>query len=461
MFTVEDILKATDAKLIKKSSSTGSYGISIDTRTIMPEEVFLAIEGKVFNGHDFLNEALKKGAAGCIISEDKLSKVADFNNQRPFFLIAASNTYNALGNLAGFHRKKFNIPIVGITGSNGKTTTKDLIASILSEKLNVLKTPGTQNNLIGISLALLKLNSKHQACVLEMGTNFPGEIREIAKIAKPNIGIITNIGPSHLEFLKDLQTVYQEKSAIFTDFEKQDLAIWNGDDPMLADLFHLSKCRSKTFGLRPECDFSASEIKSKEDGFEFLVNDKFKARINILAEHNIYNALCAIAVASEFDIDIPKALEALASFKSPQMRMQLLEVKDILIINDCYNSNPKSMKSAISTLSGFKDRRKILVSGDMLELGEASAYFHHHVGKEAAENSIDIFIGVGELSKEAVQAALKAGMDLKSVLHCENSTEAGRLLLKIVKPKDVVLIKGSRAIKMEQALECFTTYSTR
>jgi len=454
VFTIKEIITATGGRLTEGPDTRKSYKVSTDTRTIAPGDVFIALKGEIYDGHNFIKEAIEKGAAGCIVSRDMRYAAEGF-------FITVASTLKALGHLASYNRKRFNIPIIGITGSNGKTTTKDLIAKVLSVKFNVLKTSGTRNNLVGVPLTLLGLNSGHQVCVLEMGTSFPGEIRKLSQIAAPNIGIITNIGPSHMEFLKDLQAVYKEKSSIFADFRKENLAVWNGDDPMLVDLIHMNKCRLKTFGLRPGCDFQAADIQKKDNNIKFLVNGKFKARLNMLSEHNVYNALCAITIGSEFGIEMPKILKALSDFEPPHMRMQLIEGKDILIINDCYNSNPLSMKSAIKALADFKGRRKILASGDMLELGELSAYFHHYIGELAAKHEIDIFVGVGELSKAAVQSAVQAGMKRDSVCRCKTSKEAGHLLMKIARPGDVILIKGSRAIKMERTLECFTTYSTR
>jgi len=457
MFRLEEILEATGGRLLNRAKADGSYCVSIDTRTIQAGEVFIAIKGDRLDGHDFIQEAFTKGAAGCIIN-----KLTAYSLQltAESFIIIAPNTTRALADLAIYHRQRFDIPVVAITGSNGKTTTKDLTALCLSPRFNILKTKGTLNNIFGVSLTLLRLLPEHEYCVLELGTNAPGEIKQLVEIARPNIGIITNIGPSHLEFLKDLHSVYKEKSALFANFKKDGLAIWNGDDPMLADLFQMTGPRRVTFGMRPECDYQADRIRRRQMGLEFFLNTKVKIRLNTIGTHNVYNCLAAIAAAKEAGVELPDIAKALQTFRPPWLRMQILEARGVLIIKDCYNSNPKSMESAISSLSKFVEKRKILISGDMLELGEAKEYFHHQIGKQTAESPIDLFVGVGELSKEAVQAAIRYGMPSDCVWHCADSTEAGRLLLKIIRPEDVVLIKGSRGIQMEKAIECFTTSST-
>jgi len=454
MFTVEDILKSTNSRLVNGSANEVFSGVSTDSRTINAGDLFLALEGDNFDGHNFLNDCITKGAKGAVVRKGKAYRVPGF------CFIEAPDTLKALGDIASSHRTRFNIPVIGVTGSNGKTTTKDMIAHILGAKYRVLKNQGTFNNHIGVPLTMLKLAPEHEACVLEMGTNHPGEIARLADFARPDIGVITNIGPSHLEFFKDLETVSQAKAEIFHNFTNDRLAIWNADDAMLSGLYQSLNCKKKTFGTVDGCDYQATHIEYFEGGWRFALNGNKLIKIKLLGRHNIYNALAAIAVSDALGVEYDDMFTALMNFSAPSMRMEILEAGGITIINDSYNSNPQSMDSAINVLSGFNaSGRKILVSGDMLELGGLSGYFHQQIGLNVANSAIDIFIAAGRMSKEAVDSAIAAGMNKDSVYYCDDSKTAGKLLLDIAHSGDVVLIKGSRAMKMETV--CSTIYSIR
>jgi UDP-N-acetylmuramoyl-tripeptide--D-alanyl-D-alanine ligase len=455
MFSIEEILKATAGRLISGNPLQYINGISTDSRTIAKGELFIALKGKNFDGHFFINDCITKGAAGVIVSED-----TELFCSKPAFIIKVDNTLKALGDIAHFHRTRFHIPVIGITGSNGKTTTKDMVAAALSAKYKVLKSPGTFNNFVGLPLALLKLNTDHQVCVLEMGTSALGEIARLCEIAKPNIGVITNVGPSHLESFKDIETVSQAKMELFSGFSGNDIAIWNADDPMLSGLYETLKSKKRTFGLSDGCDFRATSIEYVEGGWRFALDESKLVKIKLLGKHNVYNALAALAVGLTLEVDYQHIYTALLNFTTPAMRMEILQIVGVTIINDSYNSNPKSMESAIHVLSSFNTKgRRVLVSGDMLELGAVSNYFHHQLGINVAESGIDIFIGVGSLSQEAAASSVRAGMNKDAVWFCKDSKEAGELLLKILHTGDVVLIKGSRAMNMEKA--CSTIYSIR
>jgi UDP-N-acetylmuramoyl-tripeptide--D-alanyl-D-alanine ligase len=453
MFTIEEIIKATEGRLIKGPARQAIDGISTDSRTVNNGELFVALKGIRFDGHFFIKDCISRGALGLVVSEDEEVDVPEYVS-----VIKVQDSLKALGDIAHFHRMRFDIPIVAVTGSNGKTTTKDMIAQALGSRYKVLKSQGTFNNLIGVPITLLKLNDEHQVCVLEMGTSRLGEIARLAKIARPNIGVITNVGPSHLEFFKDLETVAQAKMELFSGFGKDDIAIWNADDCMLSGLYETLICNKRTFGLANGCDFQATNIEYAESGWRFALNQSKLIKIRLLGQHNVHNALAAIAVVETLGIEYQDIYTALLNFSTPPMRMEILQAGGVTIINDCYNSNPKSMESAIHVLSGFSAAgRKVLVSGDMLELGEISGYFHHQLGLNVAESGIDIFIGVGERSKEATVSAVRAGMNGDCVFFCKDSKEAGELLLKILHSQDVVLIKGSRAMNMEKV--CSTIYS--
>lgn len=450
---ISEITKATNGVLFREGRVKIIRNICIDTRKIKRGDLFLAIKGDKFDGHDFVVEAVKKGASGIVISQSRLKPqlLSSLPNDQAT-IISVVDTTIALGDIASYYRRKFSIPVIAITGSNGKTTTKEMLADILSSKYEILKNEGTENNHIGVPLTLLRLNRKHKAAIIEMGMNHLGEIRRLTGIASPNIGIITNIGPSHLQFLKNLETILQSKCELLENFTKKDLAVLNGDDGLLAQTGQFS-ARKVLFGIYNHSDFTASRIRYKKDGSNFLVNSKYNFELSVPGQHNIYNALAGITVARELGLSYQRIAKALKAFKPPQRRLNIKNLKGIHLIDDCYNSNPVSMRCAISTLTNYAlNRRKIVVSGDMLELGPFSPKFHKDIGRLIAKSGIDYLITVGVLSKHMSGAAVKEGMSRAQVLHFNRSLDAVKTLKSIIQPRDVVLIKGSRAMKMEEII---------
>ena len=445
MFSVEEILKITGGRRDLRGKTF--KGISIDSRTVKKDDLFIAIKGKRFDGHDFINHAFKKGASGAVVSCNIKT------NAKDTLIIKVKDTLKTLGDIALYHRKRFHIPVIGITGSSGKTTVKDMVSHILGKKFPFLKNRGNENNLIGLPMALLGMNKRHKAAVLEMGANHFGEIKRLSHILKPSIGLITNIGFSHLEYLKDKEGVLRAKKEIASSLAKKDVLILNSNDPML--LCIKPKCRVLKFGLKKDNDFYATGIKIWE-GISFALNGRYPLFANLLGKHNLYNMLAAIAVSLQFGIKIPDIREALYDFKLPRMRMEKICVKGINIINDAYNSNPLSLKWAIQTLSDIKAKgRKIAVVGDMLELGSKARFFHKGIGRFIARSSIEFIITVGELSDHTAFAASRAGMNKAKIRSCRNSGEARNILKEIARPGDVVLIKASRALALERIIEEF------
>jgi len=366
--------------------------------------------------------------------------------------VIVPDSLRALGDIAQYHRRKFNIPVIGITGSNGKTTVKELVAHILSAKYNTLKNNGTENNLIGLPLTLLRLKKQHEVAVLEMGANHVGEIKRLSYILRPTIGLITNIGPSHLEYFKDLKTVLKAKSEILSNISRHGSIVLNRDDKFLKQL----PCRLNTitFGIRKKSDFQATNITQIDQKLQFDLNGKIRFKLNLAGRHNIYNALASIAVAQHLKVKIETIRKTLAEFKPLPMRMNLDRIKGINIIDDTYNSNPLSTECAIQFLSNFKTRgKKILVAGDMLELGNRAKYFHQRIGKLTADSLINNLITVGELSSETHSTARKFGMKKETIWRCVSVDNAACILNKITRPGDVVLVKGSRAMGMEKIIK--------
>lgn len=457
MFTVDEILSATQGRWIGGEKKKVVFsGLSIDSRKIKPGELFIALRGDRFNGHDFIGQALEAGAAGVVFSEDRN---LDFKSK---VFIRVSDTLWALQEIARAHRSKFNIPLIAITGSNGKTTTKELAASILAQKYRLLKNEGNLNNHIGVPLTLLRLESTHEVAVIEMGINRPGELTRLGEIAHPQAALITNVGPTHLEFLGDVAGVARAKGELLETLTPQGVAILNIDDEHYSVLASRVKGERITFGLRPEAHVTASELNFYPDrGTTF----KLRMRINqktqegqvalrVMGRHNVYNALAAAAVGLYLGMQLDMIRQGLEDFRPVSMRSQLLELGGFHILNDCYNANPASMRAAIETLAGLGSQgRQIAVLGDMLELGGLSEAAHREMGLAVAKAGIHRLITVGKLAREMACGALSGGMEARRVICCELPEEAGKVLLEIARPGDYILVKGSRGMKMERLIE--------
>lgn len=448
MFEIHELLKATNGRLVSPGKKNLISGISTDSRTIMPGEAFIAIKGDNFDGHGFINTAVKKEAS-CIIKEHDKTRF----KRHKVAVIEVRDTTKALGNIANFHRRKFDIPIIAITGSTGKTTTKEMLAWILSPQFKVLKNQGTKNNHIGLPQTLLGLKKHHDIAIVELGTNHFGEIENLAKICLPSIGIITNIGPSHLEYFHDLNGVFNEKYSLIKNLKGPSVAILNADDRFLKRKARLNTRRPfiLSFGIKNHFDFSASDIKSSSGGLRFSVNEKCKFTLKTLGYHNIYNGLAAIACGRIFGMGYRDMAARLGCFEFPEGRLKVIELKQNRFIDDTYNSNPASLAQALNALENFKTKgEKILVMGDMLELGEVAELFHYQAGKVAAK-VCDKFIAVGKLSKLAIEAAKKSGFNAKNMFSCDTACQAREILFKYISPDkdDIILVKGSRAMKME------------
>ena len=471
--SVQEILKATggiSCTLTQRSVPKRALaknqiisGISTDTRMMKPGEIFIALAGNHFDGHAFVAEALRKGAVGVVVQRSGKNALAaalrsDAAAKNGFFIISVKDTLAAYGDIARYYRKKFTIPLIGITGSNGKTTTKEMACSVLSAKFGVLKNAGTQNNEIGLSKTLLALAPEHDIGVLELGSNHRGEIRRLAQILKPGVGIITNIGPSHLEFLKSVEGVYREKRSLIGALDKGATAIINGDDLFLGRIQGLS-CQKITFGMAASCDVRASAIVRRKGAFIFRVNDRYDFNIKALGIHNIYNALAAIAVGLLFKVDYDAMYTALARYQPIGGRLSLRRFGDIEVIDDSYNANPASVSNALQVLSEYTCAgNRVVVCGDMCELGKDAEQYHTNMGRAAAVMRADYVIAVGRFAETVREAALQHGMSGEQVFACKDRSEAVGLLRKILQPKDVVLVKGSRRIQLDEVVHALSSF---
>lgn len=443
---VREILRITGGKLL--SGSMGSdidlTRVSTDSRTIKQGEFFLALSGPNFCGTDFARNVLKRGASGVIVERPISAK------SRDRIVIKVKDSTSSLQAIAASNRAKFGMPVVCVTGSNGKTTVKDMMASVLSARYNVLKNEGTKNNHIGVPQTLLKLEKGHEACVLELGTNHAGEIRALADIARPTIAVITNVGPSHLEFLKDLEGVYNEKRQVMDFMGKDGLVVLNGDDEFLSKI---DGPRVIKYGFGASNDLTARVLSIDRRGMDFTMNGLGGFRLNLLGRHNVYNALAAAAVALVLGVGTRTIAKALAGYRPTHMRLDTLKINGVEVINDSYNSNPLSLKMALEAIKDRPARARWVVSGDMLELGDEAVRFHKAAGKLIAGSAVEGLFTFGELSKHTLSHAMECGMDKNNLRHCATHEEIADILRKVAKKGDVILVKGSRSMMMEKVIE--------
>lgn len=450
--SIKEIIEATGGHLVSGDVETIITGISTDSRNVNKGCLFIPLVGERFNGHDYIHKALEEGAEAVLSQEEKSA------NGRG--LIRVSDTSKALRDIAAYYRRKFSIPFVGITGSVGKTSTKDMIASAAS-KLNVLKTEGNLNNEIGVPLTIFNLDSTHEAAVLEMGMSGAGEISRLTAIIRPDVAVITNIGMSHIEKLGSRQNILKAKLEVLEGLNPEGLVVLNGDDAMLAGMKDLLKFRTVLYGMDEGVHYRATNICSRgEGGTDFditLGGREYNIHIPVPGVHNVYNALAAVAVGRELGIPMEFIIKGIAAFSPGKMRMDIITSNGIKIINDSYNASPHSMEAAIKVLCEIgRKNRKTAVLGDMLELGDWAENAHLDIGRFASEAGIDIIIGVGMNAKYIVEGAVKAGHLQDKVKYCESNAEALEYLERNKMPGDVILVKGSRGMKMEEIVKGLT-----
>ncbi len=448
---IGEIVEAVKGKLISGDSSTWLADYSIDSRTLKPGDLFFAIRGAHHDGHQFVAEALRRGAKGAIISRE----VELPRELRSANLIIVSDTHQALKELANYFRHKWKVVVVGITGSAGKTTTKEITFDLLKGDCRVKKTPGNYNNLYGLPLGMLSLEKEDEVFVGEMGISEPGEMDKLIEISQPNVGVITNVNPVHLEFFSSVEEIAEEKGKLLVGLRGDRVAIVNSDDPWMPKVLTRFKGRVISFGIRNSSDIMGKDIEWKglEGGtFKVVVNkgegeELFTPLVGI---YNLYNALAAIAVAYHFKVPLTAIKERFARFKGLPMRSRVLRFKEgFTLIDDTYNSNPRALELVLDHFKALTtDGRKIVISGDMLELGEWSEEAHRNAGRLMGNEGIDLLIGVGNLSRKTIEEAQKEGMP-PTLVHFPNSSQVGPFLSSLLREKDLILVKGSRAMKME------------
>ena len=440
---LQEIVKATKGALLKEADVKEIKAVSTDTRKIEEGTMFIALKGEIFNGNNYVLDAFDKGAKIAIVDEVK----CDLNElKEDVTLIKVENTGRALMDLAKFYREKLGLKVVGITGSAGKTSTKDLVAAVLSDKYKVFKTKGNFNNEIGLPLMILELDSTYDVAILEMGMRGLGQIKELAEIASPDLGIITNIGISHIEILKTRENILKAKMEIATFFDKNNTLVVCGNDDFLGALPEAEYKIVKT-GVGENFKIGAKNIALEELSSKFTVYDGEKEEefsLDMPGEHNISNLMLGIAIAKELGVSFEEMKRGLKNIEATSMRLELIKKDGFSILNDCYNSSPVAVKSAIDVMKNIEGKRRIAVLGTMRELGHKSEEAHEEIGKYAKENGIEKVLCFGDFSEN-----IKEGYGEGCTVY-ENKEELIKDLLNIICDGDIILVKASRSLKFEE-----------
>lgn len=456
--TVGQLLEAVHGTLLGGSQDMELTvsGVDTDSRDIHPGSLFIPLVGERFDGHAYITSALEAGAAGCLTARVR----TDYREDK--FYIQVGNTQRALRDLAAWYKNRFQIPFVGITGSVGKTTAKDMIAAVLSVKYKVLKTEGNFNNNIGLPLTLLRLDHTHQVGVLEMGMDKPGEIDYLSDIVRPEVGVITNIGDAHIEKLGSRENIFKAKCELLPNIRKEGgLVVLNADDPMLTTLRGKTPVQAVFCGKAEDADYRAQVTGG--DGVSHIhchvttPNMERDIRIPALGEHMIYPTLIATAVGEHFGLTPDEIEDGIARFVPTRMRMNVIQREgEITILDDSYNANPQSMRAAISVLADTHSSWKVAILGDMFELGPYAPALHAGVGDYLGKRGINCLVAVGKLSEHMAQGARDAGVP--TVYSCANKEEAKAVLPEVVRPDSTILVKASRGMALEELTAQLLTF---
>ena len=442
---LSEIIKAIGGQIYHEGSNFFYNDICIDTRKIQPGNMYVAIKGEVFNGNLFVEEASQKGAAVCIVDEIAF----DIGKLRNSTVILVEDTKKALRELAKYYRSKLNLRVIGVTGSTGKTTTKDLIAAALGAKYKVFKTKGNFNNEIGLPLMIFNLDDSYDIAVLEMGMNNLNEIHRLADIARPDLAVITNIGISHIENLGTRENILKAKMEITDFFNSSNTLIINGENDLLSTVSS-DKYRVITVGFSKVFNYYSENISLSEDSIEYNVVEGCKSlepriHIEVPGKHNVLNSLLAVACCRTFGMEVSDMVKGFESLEATSMRLDIIKTKGYTIINDCYNASPDSMKAALDVQADMKSARNIAVLGTMKELGKEAFNAHKEVAQYAKAKGVDLLISIGEH-----EDAYREGYNYDSCFMHFNTTEAAVEYIKnILRDGDLILFKASRAMKFE------------
>jgi UDP-N-acetylmuramoyl-tripeptide--D-alanyl-D-alanine ligase len=434
-----DIVRAIGAA---KAPAGEVCGYSIDSRTLAPGDVFFALRGENHDGHDFVEDVLAKGAAAAVVDRH-------FHGER---VIEVDNTLAALQALAAWARERWGGKVIGVTGSAGKTTTKDIIAAMLETQMPVGKTVGNFNNHVGLPVSILRMPDDARVAVLEMGMNHADEIRALAGIAKPDIAVVTNVGYAHIEAFDSIEGVAAAKRELVEALAPEGIAVLNADDERVRRFANAHRGDTVLYGLAEDADVRATDIETTAAGSRFRVEGT-TFETSLIGRHGIRNLLSGLAVARLFDIDFAGLREVVRRFAPGKMRGERIERDGITVINDCYNSNPDAAQAMLDVLRGIPAQRHIAVLGEMLELGRWAEPLHRDVGHYAVRCGITVLVGIRGVARSLVDAAAEAGLAKNAAYFFEDPVEAGIRLRDIVRPGDAILFKGSRGTRVEKALE--------
>ena len=457
-FSLDDVIHALQRCTILEQVKTQFTDIVTDTRKIVPGALFVALKGERFNGEDFADQAIEQGAAGVLVGSQFQQPADEFGAT---IIKAVTDTQLAYQQLAAFWRRKFDIPVIAITGSNGKTTTKDMTAAVLSARFPVLKTQGNFNNEIGMPYTLLQMNDMHRAAVVEIGMRGLGQIASLAPFAAPEIGIVTNVGETHIELLGSIENIAKAKAELVEAIPAGGTVILNNDNPYTAAMKAKAKegVRVVTFGIDQDADIKAAALIS-HDGKTFFQcrigrdGEQKQLSIPMLGRHNVSNALAAVAAGYVLGLTVEQIAQGLESLEMTGMRFECRRIGAYNIINDAYNASPMSMEASLATLKELttdKGKRAIAVRGDMLELGHVAVPAHQKVGQQAADAGVCGLVTLGEMGREIAKGAKEAG--LAAVYSYDTHEEAAAKLRELLQPEDTVLFKGSRGMKMETIID--------
>lgn len=444
---LKEVAEAISGEILIIGATEEFSNVTIDSRKVSKGDIFIAIKGENFDGHKFVRGAIDKGAKLCIVHEKN-----QYENlsEEDVSVILVKDTKRALLDLAAYYISTLDIKVIGITGSTGKTSTKDLMAAALSERYKVFKTQGNFNNDIGLPLMIFKLDKTYEVAILEMGMSNLGEIDTLAEVAKPSIGVITNIGTSHLENLKTRENILKAKLEISNNFTKDNVLIINGDNDMLHD-YNTNKYKIVKIGIDNDYNFKGCRIIINKDSVEFGVKENGKdadatIKVPVPGKHNVLNSLLAIAVARELKVTYEEIQKGMQNLESTSMRLDVVKVDDYTIINDAYNASPDSMEAALDVLKRYSGRR-VAILGTMKELGDNSPRAHEQVGAYAKASGVDLMLTLGEYNDN-----FKNGYGSENSMAFDSMDELISALKKIIKPSDVLLIKASRSMKFENII---------
>jgi len=458
-YSGREIMEATSGSLFRGHADQLFTDVSTDTREKQIGKLFIALPGPRFDGHDFLATAVASGAAGLLIREGeeaRLSKVEEKGES--VTIISVGDTLAALGDISHFWRKKFPIPVVAITGSAGKTTTKEMTVQILGRFKNTLQTEGNFNNLVGLPLTMLRLRDTHEVAILEMGTNVPGEIERLSRLAAPDVGLITNIGPAHLEGLKSVALVKEEKGELFRQLSDRGTAVVNVDDEAVRELAARRSGPMVTYGLHNKADVTAENVTMNRHGLSFTLTmgaDRGSVQMAVAGTHNLMNALGAAAIGRAMNVPLDVISQGLQSFKPVTGRMEIIALQNGgFLINDSYNANPVSVREALLTFQNLRaNRRGTVILGDMLELGAQSEALHEEIGGLLAATGVDRVLLRGDFAPITAAGAQKKGLSRSHIYFPSSVEDIMADLSSSWQDGEWLLIKGSRAMKMEEIVK--------